>query len=90
MFVVVGKYLLLGMGGIETVVMPMRGAPNDDVPAGTLGSTAAGFFAGALLSGLAMPLISRQSRTTANVALATHAGLRLAGLVVFLPCVMRF
>lgn len=41
MFVVAGKYLLQSMGGIETVVMPLRGAPNDDVPAGTLGSTAA-------------------------------------------------
>ena len=89
--VLVGTHLLLGVGGIETMVMLLRGAPNGDVaPVGMLGPVAAGLLAGALLSGLAAPLISRNSRTTANVALATHAGFGLAGFVVFLTWVTRF
>jgi len=71
--------------------MLLRGAPNGDVaPAGLLGTVAAGLLAVALLSGLAAPLVSRKSRTTANVALATHAGFGLAGFVVFLTWVASF
>ena len=89
--VLVGAHLLLGVGGIETMVMLLGGAPNGDVaPSGLLGPVAAGLLAGALLSGLATPLVARQSRTTANVALATHAGLGLAGFIVFLAWVASF
>ena len=89
--VLVGAHLLLGVGGIETMVMLLRGAPNGDVaPAGLLGTVAAALLAGALLSGLAAPLVARQSRATANVALATHAGFGVAGFIVFLTWVATF
>lgn len=86
--VLVGVHLLLGVGGLETMVMLLRGAPNGATgPAGALGPVAAGLLAATLVTGLAAPLLARASRLHANVALATHASIGLLGFAVFLAWV---
>ena len=81
----IGFHLLLGVGGLEALVMLLHGTPDGSTTPddGSLGMTAAAFFAAALISGLTAALL-RRSPVTANVILATHAGAGTIGFVLFL------
>ena len=79
--VLIGFHLLLGFGGLETLVVLLKGTPsNDGFPAGSYGNVAAGFLALAAFSGLLAPIIGRRSNATANLMVLTHVSVGLAGL----------
>ena len=82
----VGFHLILGVAGLEMVVMLLRGAPDGSfAAAGSLGKSAALVLATAVISGLATSVLARRwSRQTGGLLLATHAALGVAGFVVFL------
>jgi len=82
--VVIGLHLLLGAAGLETMVMLLRGLPNGEAsPAGAYGGVAAGLLAAAMFTGLIAPMLCRGSRRTANLVVASHAGVGLAGFALF-------
>jgi hypothetical protein len=86
--VLIGLHLLLGAGGLETMIILLRGPPNGDAsPTGAFGSVASGLLALAMFSGLTAPLFGKQSRKTANILVATHAGVGIAGFVFFVAWV---
>jgi hypothetical protein len=86
--VLIGLHLLLGFGGLETLVVLLKGTPNSDgFPAGPYGNVAAGFLALAAFSGLLAPIIGRRSNGTANLMVITHVGMGLAGLALCLAWV---
>ena len=81
--VLIGFHLLLGFGGLETLVVLLKGTPNSDgIPAGPYGNIAAGFLALAAFSGLLAPIIGRRSNGAANLMVITHVGMGLAGLAL--------
>lgn len=83
--VMIGLHLLLGAAGLETTVMLLRGLPNGtSSAAGAFGGIAAGLLAAALFTGLIAPMLCRGSRRTANVVVASHAGVGLAGCALFI------
>jgi uncharacterized membrane protein YozB (DUF420 family) len=72
---VIGLHFILGALTLEPLVVVLRGAPNGAGPKPTLlGVLGAIFIMLALFSGVMAVMIGRKSRQTANVALATHAG----------------
>jgi hypothetical protein len=86
--VLIGVHLLLGAGGLEGMVVLLHGTPSGDVlQAGTFGMMALGLFALAMLSGLTAPLVSKGSRRTADVMVATHASVGVIGFVLFITWV---
>jgi len=82
----IGVHLLLGIGGLEVMVMLLWGPDADPVGAGTRGAAglATILLAAALFCGLLAPLIGRGSRRLMTAALATHAGIAAAGVVALL------
>jgi len=82
--VVVGAHLLLGAAGLETTVVMLRGAPDGVTLAGSYGGAAAALLALTLVSGFSAPLLGKGSRRTANILLATHAGIGVTAFVLFL------
>lgn len=83
--VLIGTHLLLGAGGLEQLVIMFRGTPSGEaVPVGSLGNWAAALLLVTMLSGLAAALLPAPTRRVVNVALATHAGIGIAGFVLFL------
>jgi hypothetical protein len=82
----VGFHLILGVAGLEIVVMLLRGAPDGSVAAaGSLGKSAALVLATAVISGLATSVLARRwSRQESAWVLAIHALLGSAGFVLFL------
>jgi hypothetical protein len=86
----IGLHFLLGAGGLEVMVMLLRGAPSGRLAVpGSLGNSAAAFLAMALIAGVTAPMIGRRSRRTAAIALATHASLALGGFLLFLAWVVQ-
>jgi hypothetical protein len=82
--VLIGVHFLLGVGGLEALVMLMHGTPGgDEPPAGSLGMVAALFFVVSVISGVSAALL-RRSRVIANTALATHAGVGAIGFMLLL------
>jgi hypothetical protein len=82
--VLIGFHLLLGLGGLETLVMLLHGTPDGAAaPEGTLGQTAAVFLIVAVVAGLSAALL-RRSRVFANVMLAAHAGVASVGFLMVL------
>ncbi|NVN86141.1 MAG: hypothetical protein HXX15_08615 [Rhodopseudomonas sp.] len=81
-------HLLLGFGGLETLVMLLHGTPNGAAGAttGTFGYTAAGLFGVSAFSGFVAAL-ARRSPVAANVVLGTHVTVGLAGFALFLAWV---
>lgn len=75
----VGVHLILGVAGLEGLVMLFRGTPDGTLmPAGLL-------LLLAVMSGLASPMIARRwPRRVGSAALVTHAGVGAAGFVLFL------
>jgi hypothetical protein len=81
--ILIGAHFLLGAGGLETMVILMRGTPDGEVAAsGSYGTMAAGFLALALLSGVITPLVGRSSPASIGLLLATHASVAAAGFVL--------
>jgi hypothetical protein len=79
----VGFHLLLGMGGLEVLAMLLHGTPDRRlVPSGGLVTVAAALTAAAMITGLAAPLLGKQTRTTMNVVLAVHASVATAGFAL--------
>ena len=85
----IGFHLLLGLAGMEAVVMLMRGAPDGAmVSAGQLGKAAALVLALAVITGFATSVVARRwSRQTGGTVLAAHTVLGSVGFVMFLACV---
>jgi CDP-diglyceride synthetase len=79
-------HLMLGVAGLELMVMLRRGAPDGTVMAAdALGTAAAFLLAMAMISGLLSPIVARYwRRKAANVALAIHSGFGAVGFVLFI------
>jgi hypothetical protein len=79
-----GIHLLLGAVSVETTVVMMRGAPDGTVrPFEPAALVAVAFFALAMLSGFAAPLLAKSFRRSANAMLVAHAAAGLVGLAGF-------
>jgi len=89
--VVVAFHLLLGLGGLETVALLLRGTPDGSAYSfGTAGKVAALLLVLAALSGLISPLLHRHwPRRVVSMTLATHACFAAAGFLVFLDAVLK-
>ncbi len=82
-------HLLLGAAGLQTTLLTLRGAPNgDSLAAGTFGTAAACLLGAAMFSGLMAPMLCRSSHSTANVVVATHVGVGLLGVALFLAWIL--
>lgn len=80
-----GVHLLLGAGGLEVMVMLLRGAPSGETVAHhAMGSTVALVIAGALLSGLFVPIIAKSRPGIIGGSLAVHASAGTIGFVMLL------
>ncbi len=80
---IIGLHFLLGAFSLEPMVVTMRGGlghPAEKLS--PLAIAAAVFVALALFSGVTAVMIGRQSRQTANIALASHAGLAAAAFAL--------
>jgi hypothetical protein len=84
----VALHLLLGFGGLETLVMLLHGTPDGATSSGNIsfGKLAAGLFAVSAFSGF-IAALARKSPVAANVVLATHVSVGLAGFALFLAWV---
>jgi hypothetical protein len=88
--VLVGSHLLLGAAGLEIMVVLLRGTPSgQSLALGVVGALAISLTALALLSGLIAGLIARRSRRTADVTLATHAAVAVAGFGLFVAWAIK-
>ena len=81
----IGLHLLLGLGGLEGIVILLRGTPNGNAAAGgSLGNTAAAVLVIAAFAGFISPVIGRRSRKNGDVALVAHVGAGALGVLLFL------
>lgn len=82
----IGFHLLLGVAGLEAVVMLMRITPDAVVDnAGPSGKAAALVLALAVITGFATSVVARRwSRQRGGMVLATHTVLGTVGFVMFL------
>jgi hypothetical protein len=82
---IVGFHLLLGAGGLEMLVMLLHGTPSGTAGATSqFGVAAAALFGIAMFTGLTGAMIARRSAMSANIVVATHSSLGVAGFVLFL------
>jgi hypothetical protein len=82
---IVGFHILLGLGGLETLVMLLRGTPSGTAEAaGQFGVAAAALFGIAMFTGLTGAMIARRSAMSANIVVVTHSSIGVAGFVLFL------
>lgn len=82
--VLIGVHFLLGIGGLETLVMLLHGTPDGAAaPEGSLGKTAAVLFVVSVISGVSAAML-RRSRLIANTVLATHVGVGAVGFMLLL------
>jgi len=81
----VALHLLLGFGGLETLVMLLHGTPDGASLSGSVsfGKIAAGLFAVSAFSGF-IAALARRSPVAANVLLGTHVTVGLAGFALVL------
>jgi hypothetical protein len=79
-------HLMLGVAGLECMVMLRRGAPDGTVvPAEGWGNAAALLLVLSVLSGLLSPMVGRHwGRRPGTVALIAHAALGAGGFILFL------
>jgi len=82
----IGFHLILGVAGLEAMVMLMRGALDGQAAAvGTWGKVAALVLGLAVISGFATSVVARRwSRQTVGLVLATHSVVGAVGFVMFL------
>ncbi len=80
-----GVHLLFGAGGLELLVMLLRGAPSGEKVAGhATGSTVALLIAGALLTGLFVPIIATSRPGIIGASIAVHASVATIGFGMLL------
>lgn len=80
-----GVHLLLGAGGLELLVMLLRGAPSGEtLPRHAMGSTVALIVAGALATGLFVPIIAKSRPGIIGGSLAVHAAIGTIGFGMLL------
>ena len=84
--VLVAAHLLLGIAGLQVMVLLLRGAPDGSrLPAGPGGSAAAILLIAAIVTGFLTPMFSRRKpRKVRSTALAFHAGFAATGFAAFL------
>jgi hypothetical protein len=80
---VIAAHLLLGVGGVEALVVTLHssGLPDDD-PVRHTGRIAFYLLAAAIFTGFGSPLLRRTG--LANLAIAAHVGAALAGFLLVL------
>ena len=77
--------MLFGAGGLELLVMLLRGAPSGEKAAGhATGSTVALLIAGALLTGLFVPIIATSRPGIIGGSIAVHASVATIGFGMLL------
>ena len=80
-----GVHLLFGAGGLELLVLLLRGAPSGEKVAGhATGSTVALLIAGALLTGLFVPIIATSRPGIIGGSIAVHASVATIGFGMLL------
>ena len=79
-------HAILGVAGLECLLLMLRSAPDADGAAAAGWSQAAPLLLGlALMAGFAAPVVGRQlGRRAGSVALGVHAALALAGVLLAL------
>ncbi|AVT76563.1 hypothetical protein RPPS3_25000 [Rhodopseudomonas palustris] len=84
----VALHMLLGFGGLETLVMLLHGTPDGAATTDSVsfGKIAAGLFAVSAFSGF-IAALARRSPVGANVLLGTHVTVGLAGFALLLAWV---
>jgi hypothetical protein len=83
--ILLGAHILMGMGAVEQLALLIHGAPSGAMASESLVKAATGLFALAIFSGLTAPLIAQSTRRqNGEIMLAAHAGLGIAGFVVYL------
>ncbi len=83
--ILLGGHILMGLGGVEQMALLIHGAPSGAIASETLVKAATGLFALAIFSGFTAPLIAQSTRRqNGEIMLAAHAGLGIAGFVLFL------
>jgi len=86
--ILLGAHILMGIGGVEQMALLIHGAPSGAMESGSLVKAAAGLFALAIFSGFTAPLLAQSTRRqNGELMLAAHAGLGIAGFVLFLAWV---
>jgi len=88
----IGFHLILGVAGMEMVVMLLRTAPDGSVvAAGSFGKSAALVLATAVITGFATSVVARRwSRQAGGMVLLSHAVVGAAGFVIFLVWAFNF
>ncbi len=82
---IIGIHFLLGVGGLEVLLMIMVGPPDGDVVQDILaGQIAAGFIAAAMVIAIIAALGKRKSKGLTDITLAVHALLALLGFGLLL------
>ncbi len=77
-------HLMSGLAGLEIMAVTVRGLPE-----GSLAPTAALILAGALLTGLAVPVLAKSRPGSVGVLLGSHAAVAMVGIGVFLLWALR-
>jgi hypothetical protein len=83
--ILLGAHILMGLGAVEQLALLIHGAPSGVMASESLVKAATGLFALAIFSGFTAPLIAQSTRRqNGEIMLAAHAGLGIAGFVLYL------
>ncbi len=81
----IGVHFLLGAASLEPMLIVLRGGlGHPATKLSPIGLVAAGLIALALMTGVTAVMVGRKSRQTANLTLATHAGVAATAFVILL------
>ena len=86
---IIGTHFLLGAATLEPMVIVLHGGVNGHAKAPIFGVLSAAFVGLALMSGATAVMIGRQSRRTADIALASHAGLAATAFFLMVAWVLK-
>ena len=83
--ILLGAHILMGIGAVEQLALLIHGAPSGAIATKSLIKAATGLFALAIFSGFIAPLLAQSTRRqNGEIMLAAHAGLGIAGFVLYL------
>ncbi len=83
--ILLGAHILMGLGGVEQLALLIHGTPNGAMASESFVKAAAGLFALSIFAGFTAPILAQSSRRqNGEIMLAAHAGLGIAGFVLFL------
>lgn len=85
---IIGVHFLLGAASLEPMVIVLHGGVNGHARPPLFGILSAAFVGLALLSGVTAVMIGRQSRQTANIALASHASIAAAAFFLMIAWIV--